>query len=105
MLLTLPQLKTLVAKLEASRVASGTSGAGDYCDAPNADADGNAERWEPKPRARQQVGFEYPDGTTLEDRDGVKGIRVPLGMHGRAHLAIDPETGEVACAKCAEARR
>lgn len=114
MLLTLPQLKALVAALEGARARSANSGDGDYCTAPNTDADGNDWRWEPKPNARQLPGHVYPDGTALEVRavegpNGLvvaeKGIMVPFGAHGRAHLAIDPGTGKVRCAKCAEAKR
>ena len=105
MLLDLPKLKALVLKLEAARLAANGEGAGAYCTTPNVDAKGNDWRWEPKPRARQPVGTTYGDGTKLEERDGVKGVKVKLGVHGRAFLAIDPATGKVACAKCAEAKR
>lgn len=105
MLLTLPKLKELIAKLEASRQQSGNAGDGAYCTAPNVGADGEVFRWEPKPRAREPLGRVYPDGSVLIEQNGAKGVRVSLGQHGRAHLAIDPSTGKVACAKCAEAKR
>lgn len=93
MLLKLTELKALLAKLDAARHTF-------HCPEPNVGPDGETFRVEPKPHARAAVGTTYPDGTALELVDGAKAVRVPLGPHGRAHLAIDTETGETHCAAC-----
>jgi hypothetical protein len=100
MLLTLPELKTLVTRLEDARRASAAPGEARYCDAPNTDAaTGEPYRWEPKPRS--YAGATLRDGTRVEAMpDGNPGVKVPLGPHGRAHLGIDPATGAVRCAAC-----
>lgn len=100
MLLSLTDLKNLVSTLEGAKRDSPAEGQGAYCTAPNRDAQGNTERWEPKPRSRRPVGTAYPDGTKLEERNGIKGVRVPLGVHGRSFLAIDPDTKQVRCGAC-----
>lgn len=71
------------------------------CHAPRL-VDGKATRFEPKPFARKPAGTKYPDGTTLTEVDGVRGIEVPHGPHGSDFLAIDPETGAIHCAACAK---
>jgi len=99
MLLTLPRLKELIGILDVARRASVASGQGNWCDQPNT-ADGSDRQWVPKPRAKAPVGTQYADGTTLEEKDGVKGVWLGLGVHGRSALVIDPLTGEIRCGKC-----
>lgn len=101
MLLDLARVKVLLATLDLARRESTGPGLGHWCPGPNVGEDGQTFRVEPKPRARAAVGTRYPDGTVLELIGGAKAVRVPLGLHGRAHLAIDPETGSVCCAACA----
>lgn len=101
MILTTVQMTDLIRKVEDARRAATGPGVGLYCQVPHAGPDGNPWRWEPKPHARASVGRTYPDGTQVEyGPDGAKGIKVPLGVHGRGHLGIDPASGEVVCALC-----
>lgn len=101
MLLSLRQLKELLGLLDKGRQESTEPAIGYYCDRPNRSATGDDFRWEPKPNSTKQVGYCYPDGSVLETMsDGRHGIKVSLGVHGRAYLAIDPETGEVRCGAC-----
>jgi hypothetical protein len=94
MLLTIPQLKTLSAALDAARLASDGPGNGLYC----LTAHDNA-RWEPKPR--KKVGDVLRDGTPVEAMpDGQPGVKVPASVHGRGHLGVDPATGTVRCVLC-----
>ena len=101
MLLTLVRIKELQSALDEARRTSTGPGRGAYCTEPNIDSDGNTYRWEPKPRSRNRVGAVYPDGTTLEvNKTGDLGVKISLGVHGRAHLGIDPKTGKVYCTAC-----
>ncbi len=126
MYLTLTELKGLVQALENARRDSSAPGVGFSCQEPNVGPDGETFRWEPKPRTRHHVGHAYPTGEVLEEipedvvlprvvqtvvaEDGTEsqvtapalGIRVSLGVHGRAYLEIDPETYTVRCGACAE---
>lgn len=71
------------------------------CAAPRL-VDGQPSRFEPKPLSRKPIGHVFPDGSKLEERDGVRGIEVSNGTHGNDFLAIDPETGAIHCAACAK---
>lgn len=111
MLLTLHQLADFRRKLKGARHRdAGEPGEPGgplppaHCRVALTDAQGNARRWVPKPAARKPVGHRYPDGTTLEERDGQRGVWVPIGEHGTDYLAIDPETGDVCCGLCAAAK-
>lgn len=100
--MNLIQLKELLAALDSARRDS-TAGVGYYCPEPLVGEDGNDYRWEPKPRALRPTGHKYPTGEVLEEMPGGGlGIKVKLGVHGRAYLAVDPETGVICCQRCAE---
>lgn len=103
MILTTVELTVLARMVEDARRAATGPGVGLYCSEPHVSPDGNPWRWQPKPHAKASVGRPYPDGTVVEygpDRD--KGVKVPLGVHGRGHLGVDPVTGEVRCVLCAK---
>jgi hypothetical protein len=104
MLLTIPKLCDLNQRLDSARRESTGPGFGCYCTQPNVGPNGKTTRFEPKPGATHAIGHRYPNGDELIEEGGYVGIRVSLGVHGRAHLGIDPATGEVRCAKCEEGR-
>lgn len=54
----------------------------------------------PKPKANQKEGYVYKDGSKLVTQEGILGIFIEPGIHGRAYAAIDLETGEIYCCKC-----
>lgn len=83
MILTLVELKKLLAALDEAR-RQAVEGSPLYCTVAHTDAEGRTYRVESKPRARH----------------GPSSVEVSLGVHGRAFLGVDPETGEVCCAKC-----
>ena len=102
MLLTRVQLKDLGAKLhDARRDHPG-------CDAPR---DGDPvflpkpNAIDPATRVPRKAGHVYANGDKLVKHKGVLGIMQSPGIHGRAFLAIDPETGDVVCGACAEQQR
>lgn len=101
MSLTLEQLRELTARLEQAR-REAVPGSPHYCTAPLLDEQGRDYRLEPKPAAKRPVGHVYPDGKELVHAPdgGGKAIVVPLGVHGRSYLGIDPATGEVCCTAC-----
>ncbi len=122
MLLNLPALKVLLRKLDDARRESTGPGEGAYCTTPNTDSQGNDFRWEPKPYTRRggqtvsrvRLGEELPSGPSPDYKgaesvavieempDGRPGVKVPLGVHGRAYLAINVVDGRVYCQKCAD---
>ena len=99
MLLTFSDLQRLNFTLEAAR-RNAIPGSPHYCEATLVDASGLHSRLEAKPKCTLPVGHVFVDGTELLSIDGKKCVKVPLGVHGRAYLAIDPATGEVHCSKC-----
>jgi hypothetical protein len=100
MRLTCLELTNLIRSLEEARRAASGPGCGHYCTAPREGPDGQLTRFVPKPRARMPVGHVYPGGETLVEEQGVKGVRISNGVHGRAFLAIHVATGEICCAAC-----
>ena len=71
-----------------------------HCDTPH-QQNGNNYRLEYKPFGNEarlvKAGFEVE---RLGDKKDRIHVRVPLGVHGADHLAIDPQTKEVFCALC-----
>jgi hypothetical protein len=93
MTLTIQRLKELIRTIEQRR-------AGFNCQVLR---DGEP-RFEPKPKTRFAEGHVFHNGDVLVKRDGVLGIMIGAGTHGRAFIGIDPATGEVRCAACAAAK-
>ena len=89
MLLTLERLHELTRALEQARRDATGPGKGAWCPAARRDDDGNDTRTETRRRR---------DGATDT-------LTIPLGAHGRAFLAVDPETGAVRCAECQDRAR
>lgn len=112
MLLDSAKLRELRRLLHEARLASPGPGAGCYCTTPLTGPDGRTWRWEPKPFTRNGARVVLrtspgvlPDGTKVEEMPGGGfGLKIPLGVHGRAFLSVEPETGKIVCAKCAGAR-
>ena len=102
MLLNLLDLKALIAKLEDTRRDAIGPGCGLYCSALRLGDDGEPTRFVAKPDAMRPVGHVYSNGDTLIEQNGVKGVRISNGVHGRAFFAVDPATGDVCCAACAK---
>ena len=98
MLLTSSELSELSNKLDKERVSSTGPGNGKYCTQmlPN--------RLEKKGKIpKEWIGKTHPKaGAIVTDEEGNAAVEVPGGYHGRAFLAIDPESGEVSCTKCLE---
>ena len=102
MQLTIADLKALIHQLEEARRASTGPRVGHYCSEPVLNTDGKPYRLEAKPNAREGGRFLVEAGHKIERHNGIVYVQVPLGMHGRSALVIDPETGKVSCAACAK---
>lgn len=86
MKLTMLDLKSLVDKLHKSEFR---------CDKPVLERGENSVLIA-KPRGRKDILRKH--GHEVETIGGVLHVKVPLGVHGRSQLVIDPETGIVSCA-------
>lgn len=99
MLLDIVKLNELNAALDDARRKSTGPGAGAYCGAPNIDpGTGENYRLETKPKGNRQR-LER-DGHDVVEAGGRLHVKIPLGVHGRAFLGINPQTGEVRCTEC-----
>lgn len=101
MLLNLIELHELGQLVERARLESTGPGKGYYCTEPLAGDDGKPYRVERKPLAGARPGEKIrgTDQVVKADDEG-RYIEVPLGVHGRAFLAIDPRTRKIVCAAC-----
>lgn len=97
MLLTAKETKALIGKLDKAATDPAAR-----CPTPNVGADGKAYRLEAKPRANKSNLIDLHGAENVVMQNGIAHVKVSLGVHGRAHHAIDPATGKVVCAKCAK---
>lgn len=99
MILTHNRLVELLRLLDVARCEATGPHSRYYCNEPNLNESGENFRWEPK--TQRAVGSYLQDGTPVEAMpDGRPGIRIPLGVHGRAFLGIDTRQGKIVCTEC-----